>query len=145
MADVFCKKDLMFMGMLLQGLALLVLIFASSMTQFIVLSVILGAGTALVYPAFLASIAENTNPGDRANSLGVFRFWRDLGYAIGAALTGIIADAFGVNASIVVVGLLTILSSGVIFYRMRCYRLMNLKDRTKHELSFDQKIKYEHG
>jgi MFS family permease len=120
MADVFCKRDLMFIGMLLQGVTLVVLIFAVSMPQFIVLSIILGAGTALVYPTFLASVAENAHPADRASTLGVFRFWRDLGYAIGAILTGVIADAFGVDASVVVVGVLTIFSSGVIFYRMKC-------------------------
>jgi MFS family permease len=120
MADVFCKKDLMFIGMLLQGLTLVVLIFAGSIVLFIILSAILGVGTALVYPTFLASVAENSHPADRANSLGIFRFWRDLGYAIGAILTGIIADAFGVNASVIVIGVLTIFSSGVIFYRMKC-------------------------
>jgi len=120
MADVFCKKDLMFIGMLLQGLTLVAFIFAGSIMMFIILSVILGVGTALVYPTFLASVAENSHPEDRANSLGIFRFWRDLGYAIGAILTGIIADAFGVNASVIVIGILTIFSSGVIFYRMKC-------------------------
>jgi MFS family permease len=120
MADVFCKRDLMSIGMLLQGVTLVVFIFASSTTQFIVLSIILGAGTALVYPTFLASVAENTHPADRASSLGVFRFWRDLGYAIGAILTGIIADAFGVNASVLVIGVLTVFSSGIVFYRMKC-------------------------
>jgi MFS family permease len=120
MADVFCKRNLMFIGMLLQGVTLVALTFAGSITQFIVLSIILGAGTALVYPTFLAAVAENTHPADRANSLGVFRFWRDLGYAIGAVLTGVIADAFGLGASIVVTGALTIFSSGVIFYRMKC-------------------------
>ena len=120
MADYFCKKDLLFWGMLLQGIALVALIFASTMTHFIILSSILGWGTAMVYPTFLATVAENTHPADRANSLGVFRLWRDLGYAIGAILTGIIADTLGINASISVIGLLTILSSGIIFYRMKC-------------------------
>ena len=120
MADVFCKRDLMFIGMLLQGVTLVALIFAGSITQFIILSIFLGAGTALVYPTFLASVAENAHPADRASTLGVFRFWRDLGYAIGAILTGVIADAFGIDASIVVIGVLTIFSSGVIFYQMKC-------------------------
>src|ERR1041384_6404579 len=79
MADYFCKKDLLFLGMLLQGIALMILIFAHTMTHFVILSFILGSGTALVYPTFLATVAENTNPTDRANSLGVFRLWRDLG------------------------------------------------------------------
>ena len=57
---------------------------------------------------------------DRAQSLGVFRFWRDLGYAIGAILTGLVADALGIQASILLVGLLTVASAVVIDRRMRC-------------------------
>ena len=120
MADFFCKKSLLFWGMFLQGIALLFLIFASTFTHFIMLSVVLGWGTAMVYPTFLATIAENTNPQDRAKSVGTFRLWRDLGYAIGAILTGIIADAFGISASIIVIALLTIASSFIIEVRMRC-------------------------
>ncbi len=90
------------------------------MTHFIILSSILGWGSAMVYPAFLASVAENTHPADRANSLGVFRLWRDLGYTIGAILTGLIADSFGINASVLVIGLITLVSAGIIFYRMKC-------------------------
>ena len=127
MADYFCKKDLLFLGMFLQGVSLIVLIFANSMTHFVVLSSILGIGTAMVYPTFLATVAENTNPVDRANSLGVFRFWRDMGYAIGAILTGIIADIFGVNASILFIGLLTIGSAMIIFYRMNCSDNISVK------------------
>jgi MFS family permease len=127
MADYFCKKDLLFWGMLLQGLTLVALIFASTMTHFIILSSILGWGTAMVYPTFLATVAENTHPADRANSLGVFRLWRDLGYAIGAILTGIIADTLGINASIFAIGLLTIFSSVIIFYRMKCSDLSGMK------------------
>ncbi len=120
MADYFCKKDLLFLGMAIQGIALIILPFAVTMAHFVVLSVVLGVGTAMVYPTFLATVAENTHPADRANSLGIFRFWRDLGYAIGAILTGIIADLFGVNASIWIIGLFTIGSAVVIVYRMRC-------------------------
>ena len=120
MADHFCKKDLLFLGMLLQGIALVALLFANAMFHFIILSALLGWGTAMVYPTFLATVAENTHPSDRANSLGVFRFWRDLGYAIGAILTGLIADALGLNTSILVIGLLTIGSAVIIFYRMKC-------------------------
>ncbi len=120
MADHFCKKDLLFVGMLLQGLVLVILIFAQTTTHFVILSSLLGIGTALVYPTFLATVAENTHPTDRANSLGVFRLWRDLGYAIGAILTGIIADTLGINASILIIGSLTIFSAGIIFYRIKC-------------------------
>jgi len=72
----------------------------------------------MVYPTFLATIAENTHPVDRAGSLGVFRLWRDAGYAIGAVITGIIADSFGINTSIVTVGVLTVISAVVIGLRM---------------------------
>jgi MFS family permease len=120
MADVFCKKKMLFSGMLLQGIALLFMPWAETMTHYIFLSVILGWGTAMVYPTFLATIAENTNPTDRAKSIGIFRLWRDLGYAIGAILTGIIADELGINASIIVIGLLTVGSALIIQYRMHC-------------------------
>lgn len=118
MADHFSKKDLLFIGMFLQGIALIIFLFAQTMAHFVILSSVLGIGTALVYPTFLATVAENTHPADRANSLGVFRLWRDLGYAIGAILTGIIADTLGINFSILIIGLLTILSSAIILYRM---------------------------
>jgi MFS family permease len=118
-SDHLNKKHMLFLGMLLQGIALLFVVFAETLTQFIMLSSILGWGTAMVYPTFLATIAENTHPHDRAKSLGVFRLWRDLGYAIGAILTGLIADAFGITSSIVVIGALTIGSSVIIEARMQ--------------------------
>lgn len=120
MSDYYCKKSMLFWGMLIQGIALLLFAFAHTLTQFIFLSVLLGSGTALVYPTFLATVAENTHPNDRAKSLGIFRLWRDLGYAIGAILTGLIADAFGISVSIVVIAILTISSALVIEYRMKC-------------------------
>jgi MFS family permease len=120
MADKFCKKDMLFYGMLLQAVALLFFAWATSMTHYVILAAILGWGTAMVYPTFLATVAENTHPQDRAKSIGIFRLWRDLGYAIGAILTGIIADAFGILPSILFISALTFVSSGIIQYRMRC-------------------------
>ena len=120
MADRFCKKDMLYTGMLLQAIALVVLIWANTMFHFVFLSAILGWGTAMVYPTFLATVAENTNPHDRAKSIGIFRLWRDLGYAIGAILTGIIADLVNINAAILFIGCLTLVSALIIRYRMRC-------------------------
>lgn len=120
MADTFCKKDMLYVGMVLQAIALIVLVWANTMFHFIILSSILGWGTAMVYPTFLATVAENTNPQDRAKSIGIFRLWRDLGYAIGAILTGIIADLISMNASIIFIGLLTLASAFIIRYRMKC-------------------------
>ncbi len=120
MSDHVCKKSMLFWGMFLQGIALLLFVLASTFSEYIILAAILGWGTAMVYPTFLATVAENTNPHDRAKSVGVFRLWRDLGYAVGAILTGIIADSLGMDASVIVVGILTIASSLVIEKRMHC-------------------------
>ena len=98
----------------------IVLVWANTMLHFVILSSILGWGTAMVYPTFLATVAENTNPQDRAKSIGIFRLWRDLGYAIGAILTGIIADLISINAAILFIGLLTFVSALIIRYRMQC-------------------------
>ena len=119
LADHFQHKKMLVWGMALQGLALLGFIPAAENWQFIGLSAVLGLGTAIVYPTFLAAIAGLTHPQQRAESIGVFRLWRDLGYAIGALLTGVIADAFGLNWSVAVIGGLTLLSAGVILARMR--------------------------
>ncbi len=120
LSDLVCKKDLVLWGMVVQGVALVGLALAGSFTAFAALLVMLGWGTAMVYPTFLAAIAENTHPLDRAKSLGVFRFWRDMGYAIGALLTGALADAFGIPISIVTVGILTIMTGVFADFRMRC-------------------------
>ncbi|MFC4870446.1 MFS transporter [Negadavirga shengliensis] len=119
MADVFNKKRLLFFGMLLQALALALLVTAWEMYALILLSALLGWGTAMVYPTFLATVAEHTHPADRANSIGVFRLWRDLGYAFGAILTGVVADAFGMDASVLSIAGLTFASALIIWIRMR--------------------------
>jgi MFS family permease len=118
MADIYSKKGMLFWGMLLQGLAILLIPFFTSFYQLAIIASILGFGTALVYPTFLSAIANATNPKQRAESIGVFRLWRDLGYAIGAIVSGIIADLFGVQYAILAIGVITILSSLVIKFRM---------------------------
>ena len=120
MADRYCKKELLFIGMLLQAVALLFLSLATQKVHFIVISMVLGWGTAMVYPTFLATIAEHTHPSDRAQSIGVFRLWRDLGYAIGAIITGFLADWFNIDFPIVIIGLLTLASAVIIKVRMSC-------------------------
>ncbi|MAT53110.1 MAG: MFS transporter [Saprospirales bacterium] len=119
LADIFPKKKMLFWGMLLQAVALFLFVPASSYTAYILLSGLLGLGTAIVYPTFLAAIADYTHPQQRAKSIGVFRLWRDLGYAIGALLTGIIADAFGLLVPVIVIGALTLVSALVIGVRMK--------------------------
>jgi MFS family permease len=118
MADIFPKKTLLFWGMLVQGVAILLLPFAASYLLLVLISFGLGIGTAVVYPTFLAAIAENTHPNQRAESIGTFRLWRDLGYAAGAVLSGVTADLFGIEAAIILIGVITLASSLIIQFRM---------------------------
>lgn len=118
LADIFRKKDLLFTGMLIQALALAGLAAAQSLQSFIALSAVLGWGTAMVYPTFLATVADNTHPRDRAKAIGIFRLWRDLGYAVGALLTGIVADAFNTETSIGLIAAITAASAIIIALRM---------------------------
>lgn len=120
LSDVYCKKDLLFWGMLLQGLSIVTLIFSTTFFHYVTISILLGIGTAIVYPTFLSGIAEDTHPSQRAKSIGVFRFWRDSGYVIGALLTGILTDYFSISFSIGTIGVLTLLSALIIIYRMHC-------------------------
>lgn len=119
MADVFDKKKMLFLGMLLQGVALLSMIYATTFWHFALLSSILGIGTAIVYPTFLAGIGDYTHPEQRAKSIGIFRLWRDSGYAFGAIITGIISDIWNINTSIALIGWLTIISALIIHIRMK--------------------------
>ena len=118
LSDHYNKKMMLFLGMALQGIALIFMFWATTQLQFILLSSLLGAGTAIVYPTFLSAIAGFTHPNQRAQSIGVFRLWRDLGYAFGALLTIIIAQFLEVDITIIVIGILTLLSSVVIKLRM---------------------------
>lgn len=118
MSDYYSKKAMLFWGMLLQGLAILFIPYISNFYALASISAILGLGTALVYPTFLSTIAQATSPRQRAESIGSFRLWRDLGYAFGAIISGITADLFGVEYAIFLIGGLTIISSLVIKFRM---------------------------
>jgi len=118
MSDHYSKKAMLFWGMLLQGLAILLIPFSSNFYVLASISAILGLGTALVYPTFLSTIAQATSPNQRAESIGTFRLWRDLGYAFGAVISGITADLFGVEYAIFLIGGLTIFSSFIIKFRM---------------------------
>lgn len=118
LSDHYSKRWILTIGMLLQGLVLLAFLWASSFSQYLLLAALLGGGTALVYPTFLAAIAAYTHPLDRAKSLGIFRFWRDMGYAIGAILTGLIADLAGIDWPVAFIGFLTLASGLVIYFRM---------------------------
>jgi len=119
LSDLYPKKKLLFWGMLVQGIGIVLFPFAKQFTLLMLLSVVLGLGTALVYPTFLSAIAWATQPGQRAETIGIFRFWRDAGYAIGAIISGFTADLFGVEFAIVLVGLITVGSAILLQVRMQ--------------------------
>lgn len=118
LADIHLKKNLLFSGMLVQAIALVYMLLAEDFTEFAISTAVLGVGTAMVYPTFLAAIADHTHPSQRAESIGVFRLWRDLGYAVGAIIAGLFADYMGLQESVAVVAGLTMASALVIAVRM---------------------------
>ncbi len=118
MSDLFSKKKMLFWGMLLQGVAIMLIPLSEGFMMISFFSALLGLGTAFVYPTFLSTIAQSTSPQQRAESVGTFRLWRDMGYAFGAIISGISADLFGIEAAIYLVGVITIISSIIIKVRM---------------------------
>jgi MFS family permease len=82
-------------------------------------SILLGLGTAMVYPSLIAAVSDASHPTWRARSLSVYRFWRDLGYAIGALSAGLIADRFGLSWAIASIAALTFLSGAIVAVAMR--------------------------
>jgi MFS family permease len=118
LSDHIKKKLMLMSGMALQGIALILMFYADSYHFYLFLSFLLGAGTAMVYPTFLSAIASFTNPSQRAESIGVFRLWRDLGYAFGAMVTIAISTLLDIGLSILLIGLLTLISAGIIKIRM---------------------------
>lgn len=120
LGDIYCKKQLITSGMMLQAVALFVVTIASSVWINVLAMIILGLGTALVYPNFLTVIAENTHPYQRAQSMSIFRFWRDSGYVVGAVLSGIVSDRFGIQAAFIAVALITAGAGLLAQVRMCC-------------------------
>ncbi len=118
LSDHLNKKAMLVFGMALQGFSILAMYWASSNLAYIVLSTGLGLGTAIVYPTFLSALAGFTHPQQRAESIGVFRLWRDLGYAVGAMLTILITAVLQIDQTLIIIGLLTLVSSLIILSRM---------------------------
>lgn len=119
LSDRIGRKMLIAGGMVLQGLAILLLVALHGFSGWAVASVLLGLGTAMVYPTLLATIGDVAHPSWRASAVGVYRLWRDSGYAIGAILAGVLADAFGIRSAIATVGGLTVFAGIVAAFVMR--------------------------
>ena len=118
LSDRTGRKPLIVWGMWIQAAGIALVTVASAFAGFVVAAVLLGVGTAMVYPTLLAAIGDVAHPSWRASAVGVYRLWRDLGYAIGALLAGLIADAFGLQAAMWFIASLTFASGTVSALRM---------------------------
>jgi MFS family permease len=118
-SDRVGRKRLIVAGMWLQAVALGGTALVTSFAPWAFAAVLLGAGTALVYPTLLAVIGDIAHPAWRATAVGTYRFWRDAGFAVGAILSGVLADIYGVTAAIAVVAVLTAASGLVVAIRMQ--------------------------
>ena len=123
LSDSVGRKWLIAGGMWVQAAGIMGVVLSRGFTGFALGAVLLGAGTAMVYPTLLAAIGDVAHPSWRASSVGVYRLWRDLGYAVGALLAGVTADALGLPAAIWTVAALTFASGSFVALRMRETRL----------------------
>jgi MFS family permease len=118
LSDRIGRKRLIAGGMFTQAAAILLIAATSGFWPWALGAVVLGAGTAMVYPTLLAAIGDVAHPAWRARSVGVYRLWRDGGFAVGALLAGVVADLFGLSAAIVTVAVVTAASGLVVAVRM---------------------------
>jgi MFS family permease len=118
LSDRLGRKWLIVTGMWVQGGAIALIAATSGFGPWALGAALLGAGTAMVYPTLLAAVGDVAHPQWRASAVGVYRLWRDGGFAIGAVLAGVTADAFGLDAAIWAVAALTAVSGLVVAIRM---------------------------
>jgi MFS family permease len=119
LSDRWGRKGLIVSGMWVQAGGLFVTVLGRSFGWWMLGSILLGFGTAMVYPSLIAAVSDASHPSWRARSLSVYRFWRDLGYAVGALSAGVVADAFGLSWAMSSVGVLTFLSGAIVAVSMR--------------------------
>lgn len=119
LSDKWGRKGLIVTGMWVQAAALFITAFGGGFGWWLVGSILLGVGTAMVYPSLIAAVSDASQPSWRARSLSVYRFWRDLGYAIGALSAGIISDLFGFQWAIAAIAVLTFASGAIVARFMR--------------------------
>ncbi len=119
LSDRIGRKPLIAGGMFVQAAALVMVAVGSDFGTWLAAVVLLGAGTGMVYPTLLAAIGDVAHPEWRARSVGVYRLWRDGGFAVGALLSGVLADAYGIPAAVAAVAALTGLSGIIVAVRMR--------------------------
>jgi MFS family permease len=118
LSDRVGRKSLIVAGMWIQAVGILLVILGSGFGIWLVAMSLLGFGTALVYPTLLAAVSDVAHPQWRASAVGVYRLWRDGGYAIGALLAGVLADALGLTWAMAAIAGLTVVSGVIVLCRM---------------------------
>ena len=118
LSDRLGRKPFITGGMLVQAVALAGTALAGSFLPWAACAILLGVGTAMVYPTLLAAISDVAHPSWRATAVGVYRLWRDAGFAVGALLAGLVADLAGLDAAVWVIAALTAASGLVVAVRM---------------------------
>ena len=118
LSDRLGRKWLIASGMWLQAAAIATTVLSRAFAEFVTGAILLGVGTAMVYPTLLAAVGDVARPSWRASAVGVYRLWRDLGYALGAVIAGVCADAFGLGGAMWIVAVITGLSGVVVAVRM---------------------------
>jgi MFS family permease len=122
LSDLVGRKPLITLGMLVQGGALALLVGGGgAVTPAFAAAILLGAGTAMVYPTLIAAVSDAVEPRDRAQAVGIYRFWRDAGFVVGGLVAGVVADLAGSDGAIALVAALTA-ASGIVVARTRWYR-----------------------
>jgi MFS family permease len=119
LSDHLGRKWLIVAGMWVQAVGIAVVVMSVKLSGFAAGAALLGVGTAMVYPTLLAAIGDVAHPVWRASAVGIYRLWRDLGYAVGAILAGLTADALGIHAAIWLVAGVTFVSGIVVALRMK--------------------------
>ncbi len=118
LSDRLGRKPLIVGGMVVQGVAIAAIAAVRGFPAWLGAAALLGAGTAMVYPTLIAAVGDVAHPAWRASALGVYRFWRDLGFAVGALVAGLVADALGYQVAIGVVAFLAVAAGGVAALRL---------------------------
>jgi len=138
LADRYGRKPLIVWGMITQAAGHLVigLGLAAPFAAGVFGSVLLGLGTAMVYPALLAAVGDAAHPSWRASSLGVYRFWRDLGYAVGALMASVVAALLGLVWAVHVAGILTLISGLIAWALMRRFGAESASSNPRDDVPF---------
>jgi MFS family permease len=113
LSDRIGRKGLITAGLFAQSVGILLFALGTGRLPWLLAAVLMGVGTAMVYPTLLAAVGDQSHPSWRASALGVYRLWRDGGYAAGALLAGLLSDVFNVQVAVMVIAVLTLVSAGV--------------------------------